>query len=152
MTPSRRKGVGEQAQEKLKPDSQKTYTEFATDKATGLADKAAGAVQPGMFTIDLTMLAATDLKIEGEKSTTQKMSDSTRGTADDAQDGGASLLDQAKGVASSAVNTASEYLDSASKSISDAIDSVSESSTAHPFSFSADRSRSGCHQRHRQGC
>jgi hypothetical protein len=42
-----RKGVTDQAQEKLTPDSQKSGVDQAKEKATGVYDKAAGAVQPG---------------------------------------------------------------------------------------------------------
>lgn len=63
-----RKGMGEQAQEKLTPDSQKSTLDKASETATGLSDKAAAAVQPS-----------------DSKSTTQKAGDSLRGGSDDAQ-------------------------------------------------------------------
>lgn len=63
-----RKGMGEQAQEKLTPDSQKSTLDKASETATGLGDKAAASVQPS-----------------DTKSTTQKAGDSVRGGADDAQ-------------------------------------------------------------------
>jgi hypothetical protein len=44
---SRRKGVTDQAQEKLTPDSQKSGLDQAKEKVTGAYDTAAGAVQPG---------------------------------------------------------------------------------------------------------
>lgn len=63
-----RKGMGEQAQEKLTPDSQKSTLDKTTESVTGLGDKAAAAVQPS-----------------DSKSTTQKAGDSLRGGSDDAQ-------------------------------------------------------------------
>ena len=44
----RRKGFGEQAQEKITPDSQKSTLEQAKEGVTGLGDRAAGAIQPGL--------------------------------------------------------------------------------------------------------
>jgi hypothetical protein len=43
----RRKDLGEQVQEKVTPDSQKSYTEKAGENISGTYDKAAGALQPG---------------------------------------------------------------------------------------------------------
>lgn len=43
----RRKGVGEQAQEKLTPDSQKSTFDKASESISSGADKVTGAVQPG---------------------------------------------------------------------------------------------------------
>lgn len=63
-----RKGLGEQAQEKVTPDSQKSTLDKASETATGLGDKAAAAVQPSE-----------------SKSTTQKAGDTVRGGSDDAQ-------------------------------------------------------------------
>ena len=51
LTSDRRKGLGEQIGEKAKPESQKPYTEVASENLSGAADKIAGAVQPGRFTI-----------------------------------------------------------------------------------------------------
>ena len=47
LTSNSRKGLGEQAEEKAKPDSQKSYTEVASENITGGVDKVAAAVQPG---------------------------------------------------------------------------------------------------------
>ena len=55
--------MSSQLGDKMKPDSQKSTTEAMSDKAGGLMDRGAGAVQP-----------------ESEKSTTQKMGDSMRGS------------------------------------------------------------------------
>lgn len=49
LTRCSRKGLGEQAKEKVTPDSQKSTLDKATESVTGLGDKAASAVQPGMF-------------------------------------------------------------------------------------------------------
>ncbi len=51
-----RKGVTDQAQEKLTPDSQKSGVDQAKEKATGVYDKAAGAVQPGELISSLAHL------------------------------------------------------------------------------------------------
>lgn len=53
----------EQIGDKLKPDSQKPTTGQMGDKASGVMDRAAAAVQP-----------------ESQKSTTQEMGDSMRGS------------------------------------------------------------------------
>lgn len=42
-----RKGVGEQVSEKITPDSTKSTGDKARENVSGLADKAAGAVQGG---------------------------------------------------------------------------------------------------------
>lgn len=44
-----RKGLGDQVQEKVTPDSQKSTLDQAKEGASGLYDRAAGAVQPGML-------------------------------------------------------------------------------------------------------
>jgi len=79
MSDNARKGLGEQVGEKVTPQSQKSYTQVASENISGAADKVAGAVQP-----------------EGDKSATQKLGDSTRSNADSAQNGGQSYLDSAK--------------------------------------------------------
>ena len=73
-----RKGLGEQAQEKITPDSQKSTFDKAGESVSGLGDKVASSVQP-----------------EGQKSTTQKLGDSTRSGGDQAQNQGKGILDQA---------------------------------------------------------
>lgn len=47
MSDSARKGLGDQVQEKITPDSQKSTTDKVSESASGLYDRAAGAVQPG---------------------------------------------------------------------------------------------------------
>lgn len=93
MSDSMRKGLGEQAQEKMTPDSQKSTTQKASESLTGAGDRVAGAVQP-----------------EGQKSTGQKLGDATRSGGDDASN-------QGKGVMESAQDT----LNSASESVSNAL-------------------------------
>ncbi|KAH6842091.1 hypothetical protein CUC08_Gglean007159 [Alternaria sp. MG1] len=68
MSDSMRKGLGEQASEKITPDSQKSTTEKASESLTGAGDRIAGAVQP-----------------EGQKSTGQKLGDATRSGGDEGQ-------------------------------------------------------------------
>ncbi|KAF2098036.1 hypothetical protein NA57DRAFT_76833 [Rhizodiscina lignyota] len=91
MSDSARKGLGEQAQEKVTPDSQKSTFEQAKEGVTGTADRAAGAAQP-----------------DDQKSTTQKMGDSVRGTSDDTSE-------QSK----SYVQSAQEGLSGAAQSVKD---------------------------------
>ena len=74
-----RKGLGDQAAEKLTPDSQKSTGQKASENVTGLGDKVASAVQP-----------------EGQKSTGQKVGDSVRSGGDNAQNQGSGILDQAQ--------------------------------------------------------
>ncbi|KAF2177203.1 hypothetical protein K469DRAFT_379398 [Zopfia rhizophila CBS 207.26] len=88
-----RKGLGDQAKEKVTPDSQKSTLDQAKEGATGIYDRAAGAVQP-----------------EGDKSTSQKLGDSTRSGTDDASN-------QGKGVLASAQET----LGNAAQSVSDTL-------------------------------
>merc|ERR1711939_1221446 len=68
MSDAARKGFGEQAQEKLTPQSQKSTGQVIGENLTGAGDKVAAAVQPS-----------------SEKSTTQKAGDSVRGSGDSAQ-------------------------------------------------------------------
>jgi hypothetical protein len=42
-----RKGLGDQVQEKVTPDSQKSTLDQAKEGVSGTYDRAAGAVQPG---------------------------------------------------------------------------------------------------------
>ncbi|KAF2689356.1 hypothetical protein K458DRAFT_413644 [Lentithecium fluviatile CBS 122367] len=88
-----RKGLGDQAKEKVTPDSQKSTLEQAKEGVTGLGDRAAGAVQP-----------------EGNKSATQKLGDTTRSGGDDASAQGKGVLAQAQ-----------ESIGNAAASVQDAI-------------------------------
>ena len=53
---TRRKGLGDQVAEKATPQSQKTYTQVASENVSGAYDKVAGAVQPsrsiGLYQVD----------------------------------------------------------------------------------------------------
>ena len=91
-----RKGLGEQAKEKVTPDSQKSTLDKAGESVTGLGDKAASAVQP-----------------EGQKSTTQKLGDSTRSGGDQAQKEGGGILDSASQGLSNAGQAVSDTLSGA---------------------------------------
>ena len=54
-----RKGLGDQVQEKVTPDSQKSTLDKASENASGAYDKAASALQPGTLLIsahDMHML------------------------------------------------------------------------------------------------
>ncbi|KAH8708619.1 heat shock protein 9/12-domain-containing protein [Phaeosphaeriaceae sp. PMI808] len=91
-----RKGLGEQAKEKVTPDSQKSTLDKVGENVSGLGDKAASAVQP-----------------EGQKSTTQKLGDSTRSGGDSAQQQGSGILDSAQQGLSNAGQTISDTFSSA---------------------------------------
>ncbi|KAL9125251.1 MAG: hypothetical protein Q9217_005516, partial [Psora testacea] len=75
MSDQGRKDLGDKAEDKLTPESQKTLSDKVSEGATDAYDKAAGAVQP-----------------EGDKSVTQKLTDSTstkpgeKGYVEQAQD------------------------------------------------------------------
>jgi len=96
-----RKGLGEQVQEKVTPDSQKSYTENASENISGTYDKAASALQP-----------------DSEKSTTQKMGDNTRSGADSAQNDGKGIVQSAQETASSVAGAAADNLKAASDYVS----------------------------------
>jgi hypothetical protein len=49
MSDALRKDTSSKVADKVQPDSTKSTTEQIGDKTSGLADKAAGAVQPCMF-------------------------------------------------------------------------------------------------------
>jgi len=97
MSDNLRKGLGEQVGEKVTPDSQKSYGQIAQEKVTGAADQVAGAIQP-----------------EGEKSTTQKLGDATRGNTNSAEGGAQSYLDTAKQYVGNAAQTVADTLIGAS--------------------------------------
>jgi hypothetical protein len=102
-----RKGLGEQASEKVTPDSQKSTAQQAKEGVTGLGDRAASAVQPGtLHSSSLSHAASTNKSSEGNKSATQKLGDSTR-----------SGSDESKGV----LAQAQESLGNAAASVQDAI-------------------------------
>ncbi|KAF2794094.1 chaperone/heat shock protein-like protein Hsp12 [Melanomma pulvis-pyrius CBS 109.77] len=93
-----RKGFGEQAKEKVTPDSQKSTLDQATETITGLGDRAAGAVQP-----------------QGDKSATQKLGDSTRSGTDDASNQGQGILADAQNVLGNAAQSVSDTLSGTTK-------------------------------------
>ncbi|KAF1851734.1 uncharacterized protein K460DRAFT_362480 [Cucurbitaria berberidis CBS 394.84] len=75
MSDNLRKGLGEQASEKITPDSQKSTLDKAGESVTGAGDRIAGAVQP-----------------EGNKSTGQKVGDKARSGGDEASEQGQGVL------------------------------------------------------------
>merc|ERR1711964_146642 len=87
MSDAARKGFGEQAQEKLTPQSQSTG-QVIGENLTGAGDKFAAAVQPS-----------------SEKSTTQKAGDSVRGSGDSAQKEGGGMLDSVSKTVTDTVNS-----------------------------------------------
>ncbi|KAF3008665.1 hypothetical protein E8E13_008977 [Curvularia kusanoi] len=93
MSDNLRKGLGEQASEKLTPDSQKSTTDKIGENVSGAGDRIAGAVQP-----------------EGQKSTTQKVGDSVRGGSDNAQNQGEGVLKQAQDGLSNAASSVQNAL------------------------------------------
>ncbi|RPA86469.1 hypothetical protein BJ508DRAFT_321603 [Ascobolus immersus RN42] len=64
-----RKDVSSQIHDAVKPDSQKTTTEHAGDKLSGVTDRVGAAVQP-----------------DSQKSATQKSTDSSKGVVDSVKD------------------------------------------------------------------
>ncbi|PQE07208.1 chaperone heat shock hsp12 protein [Rutstroemia sp. NJR-2017a BVV2] len=100
MSDALRKDNTDKLTDKLTPDSQKSTLEQASDKTSGLADKAAGAVQPS-----------------DSKSTTQKASDSVQGTTDDAQKQGQGVLGSVSDAAGNAANTVSDTLSNTANSL-----------------------------------
>ncbi|KAF1830469.1 hypothetical protein BDW02DRAFT_572998 [Decorospora gaudefroyi] len=96
MSDSMRKGLGEQASEKVTPDSQKSTSQKASENVTGAGDRIAGAVQP-----------------EGQKSTGQKMGDTTRSGGDDASNQGQSMMGSAQETLSNAGQSISDTLSGA---------------------------------------
>lgn len=50
MTLCRRKDLGQQAQEKLNPDSNKSGLDKASESVSSTGDKVAGSLQPGKLT------------------------------------------------------------------------------------------------------
>ncbi|CAA9959932.1 hypothetical protein CFE70_003373 [Pyrenophora teres f. teres 0-1] len=79
MSDSMRKGLGEQAQEKMTPDSQKSTMDKASESLTGAGDRIAGTMQP-----------------EGQKSTGQKLGDATRSGGDNASSEGKGMMESAQ--------------------------------------------------------
>lgn len=78
MTDAGRKDFTQSMKETVKPESQKTYTEQASEQLSSGVDRAKGAVMP-----------------DSEKSAHQQAFDSTRGQRDDTKHG-EGMLDKAK--------------------------------------------------------
>uniref|UniRef100_A0A0D6R811 Uncharacterized protein n=1 Tax=Araucaria cunninghamii TaxID=56994 RepID=A0A0D6R811_ARACU len=97
MSDDMRKGVTDKAQEKLTPESEKSYLDKAKEGATGAADSVAGAVQP-----------------EGDKSVTQSASDAMsskpgeKGIVEQMQDGAGAALNYAKETGTDVYNKVTE--------------------------------------------
>ncbi|KAK0112916.1 hypothetical protein ONS95_014637 [Cadophora gregata] len=98
MSDAARKGFGEQAQEKLTPQSQKSTGQVIGENLTGAGDKVAGAVQPS-----------------SEKSTTQKAGDSVRGTGDSAQKEGGGIIDSVSKTVTDTFNSVTGKTENAAK-------------------------------------
>ncbi|KAF2017162.1 hypothetical protein BU24DRAFT_460239 [Aaosphaeria arxii CBS 175.79] len=88
-----RKGLGDQVQEKVTPDSQKSTLDQAKEGVTGAYDRVAGAAQP-----------------EGNKSAAQKLGDSTRSGTDDASNQGQGILDSAQQTLGNAAQSVQDTL------------------------------------------
>ncbi|KAL1601047.1 hypothetical protein SLS59_005716 [Nothophoma quercina] len=98
MSDNLRKGLGEQASEKITPDSQKSTTDKISENVSGAGDRVAGAVQP-----------------EGQKSTGQKAGDTVRGGSDDASKQGQGVLQQAQDGLSNAAGSVQNALGGGNK-------------------------------------
>jgi hypothetical protein len=113
----RRKGFGEQVQEKVTPQSQKSTGQVVSENVTGFGDKISGAVQPSKLlrcnSTGPTVLA--NRSQDEDKSTFQKVGDSTRSNADSAQNEGGSFLDSTKDTLSGVASSASDTLSNAGK-------------------------------------
>ncbi|OAL49908.1 hypothetical protein IQ07DRAFT_567372 [Pyrenochaeta sp. DS3sAY3a] len=96
MSDNLRKGLGEQAQEKITPDSQKSTLDKASESLTGAGDRIAGTVQP-----------------EGQKSTGQKLGDATRSGSDNATEQGQGVLGSVQDTLSSAGQSVSDTFNQA---------------------------------------
>ncbi|KAA8618981.1 chaperone heat shock protein Hsp12 [Pyrenophora tritici-repentis] len=88
-----RKGLGEQAQEKITPDSQKSTMDKASESLTGAGDRVAGAVQP-----------------EGQKSAGQKVGDATRSGGDNASSEGKGMMESAQETVGNAAQSVQDTL------------------------------------------
>ncbi|KAF2624151.1 hypothetical protein BU25DRAFT_162393 [Macroventuria anomochaeta] len=93
MSDNLRKGLGEQASEKVTPDSQKSTTDKIGENVSGAGDRIAGAVQP-----------------EGQKSTGQKLGDATRSGSDETSNQGEGVLKQAQDGLSNAASSVQNAL------------------------------------------
>ncbi|KAH6710879.1 putative 12 kDa heat shock protein [Leptodontidium sp. 2 PMI_412] len=93
-----RKGLGEQVQEKVTPQSQKSTGQVIGENLTGAGDKLAGAVQPS-----------------SEKSTTQKAGDTIRGNTDSAENQGGGILENVQKTVTDTFNAVTGKADETAK-------------------------------------
>jgi hypothetical protein len=99
-----------EAQEKITPDSQKSYADKAKEGVTNTADDVAGLVQPGLLPPLSSLEPTADSNIGDSKSTTQKLSDETSSKTSSAQD---SLSGASKNVQETASNIGKSAQDNA---------------------------------------
>merc|ERR1711964_952350 len=74
MSDAARKGFGEQAQEKLTPQSQKSIGQVIGENLTGAGDKVAAAVQPSSDSVSKTVTDTVN-SITGQTKDTAKKND-----------------------------------------------------------------------------
>ncbi|KAL9632903.1 MAG: hypothetical protein Q9164_005015 [Protoblastenia rupestris] len=116
-----RKDMGDKAQEKLTPESQKSMGDKVTEGATSAYDKAADAVQPRKTRNGYSLLHNPDvwgaiemIEADGDKSVTQQLSDSTstkpgeKGYVAQAQDMASGAAKYVQDTATNVVNKASD--------------------------------------------
>lgn len=135
LTNHSRKDLTSQISDKVTPDSQKSYTEKASENASGAYDKVAGAVQPGQsfvlvffqtYDVDyylhfcpLTIRSSKHVQLttllDSDKSVTQKAGDSVRSGSNDTQKQGEGLLASAQETVGNAASAASEQVKGAGK-------------------------------------
>lgn len=136
-----RKGLGDQVSEKITPQSQKSYAQQASENLSSTADKVAGAAQPSMSSslnhipifLSISMLKTT---VTGsQKSTTQKVADTTRSNVDTAQNQGGSYLDSAKQTLGGAANSASETLGNVANSATETLENAANTVTGNANKF-----------------
>jgi len=91
-----------------------------SENVSGFGDKVAGAVQPSksLFLKSISSTVLANRSPDEDKSTFQKMGDSTRSNADDAQNQGGSFLDSTKDTLGGAANTVSDTFSNAGKYLS----------------------------------
>lgn len=107
-----RKSVTDQVTDKMKPDSQKSTTEKLGDNVSQKADHVGSALQPEYVNLQPHYDASdADNVPSSQKSSTQKASDSLRGTGDNAADKskglGQQISDTVSGAAQSVKDTVS---------------------------------------------
>ncbi|KAG4437719.1 hypothetical protein IFR05_006802 [Cadophora sp. M221] len=98
MSDAARKGLGEQVQEKITPQSQKSTGQVIGENLTGAGDNIAATLQPN-----------------SEKSTTQKAGDSIRGNTNSAEKQGGGILESAQKTVTDAINAVTGKADETAK-------------------------------------